>query len=591
MPFDGSGNFNRVMNWVSDAAANIKIRADRHDQEDDNLASGLSNTLTKDGQSQPTADIPMNGKKLINLAAPTDPTDAATKGYADSLRSFNTAINLTGPVPQARIGFTQADIGFGARVAGTPVGMSNRWVWNDEPDLSGNDVAILSENGTLAILGGYNFNVMSSLAMSAGFAGFLTFDKAAGTLTYSRTAASVAAGAAATPVPQIEIDANGNFCVTRSGQIFGAGATGNGLQLWARNATDTATGPIVALRGSADAGNPSGLDFYTGTAGAWGVALRITNNKSAIFLGSITAETTFQSSSALAILAPTGAGTAYLRPNGAGSAVGQFYVDSAGNARASSWVISGNGVFNSATASLVVSTTGAGNVLLRPNGAGSAAGQTFVASDGSLNTNGNVNIGSAAGASIVNFKHANGTVQMHIDYIDAFPAMRFYRGAQQTYWDAATNQWTFPGQCAKPGGGEFADSSDERIKTVVGEYESGLAEVRSLHPVVYTFKGNDTPYPPGLDLANPEAPMPMVVSEAPYPNSDHYQVAVDGTQFVGFIAQEVEAVMPGMVTSVDGYIDGEAVTDLKKLDTSNLIFAVVNAVKELADRVEQLEAA
>lgn len=84
MPFDGSGTFNRVMNWVNDAAAGIKIKSDRHDQEDDNFAAGLSNTLTKDGQSQPTANIPMNGKKLVNLGAPTVGTDAATKGYVDT---------------------------------------------------------------------------------------------------------------------------------------------------------------------------------------------------------------------------------------------------------------------------------------------------------------------------------------------------------------------------------------------------------------------------------------------------------------------------------------------------------------------------
>src|SRR5688572_32144981 len=84
MPFDGSGNFNRVMNWIADATAGIKIKSDRHDQEDDNFASGLSNTLTKDGQSQPTANIPMNGKRIVNMAAPVNPTDALTKGYADA---------------------------------------------------------------------------------------------------------------------------------------------------------------------------------------------------------------------------------------------------------------------------------------------------------------------------------------------------------------------------------------------------------------------------------------------------------------------------------------------------------------------------
>jgi len=92
MPFDGSGNFNRVRNWVSDALANIKIVASRHDSEDDNFAAGLSQCITKDGQTQPTADIPMNGKKLINLAAPSTGTDAANKTYVD------TADNLKAPI-------------------------------------------------------------------------------------------------------------------------------------------------------------------------------------------------------------------------------------------------------------------------------------------------------------------------------------------------------------------------------------------------------------------------------------------------------------------------------------------------------------
>jgi hypothetical protein len=92
MPFDGSGNFNRVRNWVSDALANIKIVASRHDSEDDNFASGLSQCITKDGQTQPTADIPMNGKKLINLGAPSTGTDAVNKTYAD------TADNLKAPI-------------------------------------------------------------------------------------------------------------------------------------------------------------------------------------------------------------------------------------------------------------------------------------------------------------------------------------------------------------------------------------------------------------------------------------------------------------------------------------------------------------
>jgi hypothetical protein len=84
MPFDGSGNFNRLMNWVNDAAANLKIRADRHDQEDNNFAAGLSQCLTKDGQTLPTANIGLNGKKIINLADPTAAQDAVTRAYLEA---------------------------------------------------------------------------------------------------------------------------------------------------------------------------------------------------------------------------------------------------------------------------------------------------------------------------------------------------------------------------------------------------------------------------------------------------------------------------------------------------------------------------
>jgi hypothetical protein len=78
MAFNGSGVFLRVMNWSNDALANIKIRADRHDLEDDNLADGLTNCITKDGQTTPTANIKLGGFKLINVGNATLAQDAAT---------------------------------------------------------------------------------------------------------------------------------------------------------------------------------------------------------------------------------------------------------------------------------------------------------------------------------------------------------------------------------------------------------------------------------------------------------------------------------------------------------------------------------
>ena len=77
----------------------------------------------------------------------------------------------------------------------------------------------------------------------------------------------------------------------------------------------------------------------------------------------------------------------------------------------------------------------------------------------------------------------------------------------------------------------------------------------------------------------------------PYKNSGHYQAAINSKEFIGLIAQEAETVMPEMVTQRSGYIDGVAVTDMRELDTTPLIFALVNAVNELAARVVALEGA
>ena len=155
---------------------------------------------------------------------------------------------------------------------------------------------------------------------------------------------------------------------------------------------------------------------------------------------------------------------------------------------------------------------------------------------------------------------------------------------------------TIMGQAWKPGGGPWQAPSDDRIKNVIGEYESGLNEVLQLRPVVYTYKGNDTPTA-DFDLLVPSEERKEMVKAtehsgpAPYPASLHYNLAKEGKQFVGFVAQELETVFPDMVSKNAGFIDGQAVSDLRGVDTSELIFALVNSVKALKAEIEALKAA
>jgi hypothetical protein len=113
----------------------------------------------------------------------------------------------------------------------------------------------------------------------------------------------------------------------------------------------------------------------------------------------------------------------------------------------------------------------------------------------------------------------------------------------------------------KASGTTWANPSDARIKQDVQDYRTGLDDVVKLRPVSFKYRPA-TNYPE--ELLN--------------------------TRQVGFIAQEVEDIMSDMVTSAPGQVGDIKLDDLRTLDTNNLIFALVNAVRELTERVKQLEA-
>mgnify|MGYP003636131448 CR=1 FL=1 len=80
MAYNGTGTFNRIYNWTTDAANGINIEAARMDTEDSGFATGLSNAITKDGQTTITANIPFNSKKITGLANGSARTDSIALG-------------------------------------------------------------------------------------------------------------------------------------------------------------------------------------------------------------------------------------------------------------------------------------------------------------------------------------------------------------------------------------------------------------------------------------------------------------------------------------------------------------------------------
>lgn len=145
---------------------------------------------------------------------------------------------------------------------------------------------------------------------------------------------------------------------------------------------------------------------------------------------------------------------------------------------------------------------------------------------------------------------------------------RWVLNSTQVFWLDSAGNITITGTGYKGGGGSWAATSDARIKTVLGDYDAGLAEVIRLHPVEYQYLNNHG--------------VPGDTSDTPAPPDDKV--------YRGLVAQEAETVMPEMVTQTKGVIDGVHVDDFRVLDTTALTFALVNAVRELNAMVVSLQA-
>jgi hypothetical protein len=119
-----------------------------------------------------------------------------------------------------------------------------------------------------------------------------------------------------------------------------------------------------------------------------------------------------------------------------------------------------------------------------------------------------------------------------------------------------TNFSVTTGTADKPGGGTWGSFSDARIKNVLHDYKQGLNEILKINPIVYKY-------------------------------SEDSKLSVEDQEIIriGIVAQHIEEIMPECITSREA----RGFSDLRFYDESPIIYAVINAIKELSAKMDELE--
>jgi hypothetical protein len=129
----------------------------------------------------------------------------------------------------------------------------------------------------------------------------------------------------------------------------------------------------------------------------------------------------------------------------------------------------------------------------------------------------------------------------------------------QLVFDASGNLNISGANATKPSGSaSWIITSDDRTKRNVRPYSAGLADVCELAPIQYEYNGDGG-------------------------------TTDDGVTYVGLSAQATQPVMPELVKRLPA--SEHTLPDQLAIDHGPLLLAVVNALRELAERVTDLEAA
>jgi len=187
--------------------------------------------------------------------------------------------------------------------------------------------------------------------------------------------------------------------------------------------------------------------------------------------------------------------------------------------------------------------TDTSNNMVFRNGSG-ATERARITSDGSIK----LGTGTIAGNRLVQIAgtSANGKYGMEFNYDSSadYTAIQFYRNSTVTVSGSVTVQTSSV---------SYNTSSDYRLKHNIQPMTGALEKVAALKPVIYKWN-------------------------------------VDGSDGQGFIAHELQAVVPDCVTGEKDAVDADGNPQYQGVDTSFLVATLTAAIQELNAKVQTLEA-
>lgn len=94
MPRSGSGSYSLPPVYL--ATPGTTVRSEQHNVPLEDIQQALTDSIPRNGSAPMTGNLPMGGRRVTGLGAPTASGDAATKQYVDASTVASSRIRMTG---------------------------------------------------------------------------------------------------------------------------------------------------------------------------------------------------------------------------------------------------------------------------------------------------------------------------------------------------------------------------------------------------------------------------------------------------------------------------------------------------------------